>query len=264
MSYAADWESAKTEFERITGLKKPKESKGVFNAFGSHTGLSSSLKECDSAFTLCSDTAADNAKAGPKAVKDFTAAFKKYQSAKKSYLAVLEKAIYDEVRSRPDPNTKSTYERALKALSKKLEALESTIDANLASCIQKFDAAAKSLGMKEKMVANWAKNMNAALARAAAGAAKVKADPTPKAYNDLFPKAARDITMQLVFARDLSGLNADPDVLKAKIDPWANQSSSAPPVRVPDTANGAQIAQLIKAFTVEVKRVKHMVDTHAS
>jgi hypothetical protein len=51
------------------------------------------------------------------------------------------------------------------------------------------------------------------------------------------------------------GLKGDPDTFKAKLDPWANQSSTAPPVSLPATATAQQVATLISAFVKEVKKV---------
>lgn len=250
-----EWTSAKAEFEKITGVKKPKESKGILNAFGSHTGLSGALKKCEAGYQLCNNTVDTKVAEGKKAAKAFAATAKAFKAAEKSYLAVLKKAVDDEFAKRPDPKTKSTYERGLKFLQKELDALDKTIEASVASNIQKFDKAAQSLSVKEKMLQNWNKNIAGALARAAAQAAKVKANPTPTAYNALFPTAARDITMQLVFARDIPGLKGDPDIFLKKLAPWANQNSTGVPVKVPDDYTPKQITDLIAQFTAEVKKV---------
>ena len=49
------WLKAKAEYEALTGKKKPKESKGLFNAFGSHTGLSGSLLKVDAALNAAQE-----------------------------------------------------------------------------------------------------------------------------------------------------------------------------------------------------------------
>jgi hypothetical protein len=255
MIYDQEWQAAKTEFETITGVKKPKESKGIFNAFGSHTGLSGSLKKCEAAYQAAFVISDLKPKEGAKAAKAFADTAKAYHTAKESYLAVLKKAMADEFAKRPDPKTKSVYERGLKFLKKELDAIEATMTADIKALVQKFDAASASLSIKEKQLANWEQNINGAIARAIAGAAKVKTNPTPAAYNALFPTAARDITMQLVNARSISGLKADPDTFYAKLAPWANQNGTAPPVVLPNTATPQQVTQFISAFVAEVKKV---------
>jgi hypothetical protein len=254
------WEDAKKEFETITKQKKPKESKKLKNAFGSHTGLSGSLTKCEKKYVECNSIVDTDVKKGGKAAKSFAGALKDFSKAKTTYMKVLEDAIYKELVDRPEKDVKSVYERALKYLKKELAALEATISASVDANIQKFDSAAQDLSVKEKMLKNWQKNIKGALARAAAGAAKVKAKPTPETYNELFPTAARDITMQLVFARDIPDLKADPDTFKAKLDPWANQSTTGLPVKVPAEYTDKEILALLKSFTKELKNVVQLVD----
>ena len=255
------WDKVKKEFEAITGKHKPKESKGIFNAFGSYTGLSKSLKSCEAAYQLCDTTNSTDAKAGQNAVKAYVAALKDFSKAKKSYVAVLEKAIYDEFVKREEKDAKSAYERALKFMMKELDALESTIGASVGMYTTKFDQAAKNQSVEEKMLKNWEKNINGALARAAAGVAKVKAKPVPETYNELFPTLARDITMQLVFARKIDNLKAEPDFYKKKLDPWANQSGSGLPVKVPEDYTAKQIMDLMKEFSTVCKGVVQLVNS---
>lgn len=259
--YDKQWDEVKKEFEAITGKHKPKESKGIFNAFGKHTGLSGSLKSCEAAYQLCDRTSSEDAKAGQAAVKNYAAALKDFSKAKKSYVAVLEKAIYDEFVKREEKDAKSAYERALKFLVKELDALESSIDASVGMYVTKFDKAVKDLSTADKMLKNWEKNINGALARAAAGVAKVKTKPTPETYNELFPTLARDITMQLVFARKIDNLKAEPDFFKKKLDPWANQSGTGLPVKVPTDYTAKQIIDLIKEFSSVCKGVVQLVNS---
>ncbi|MBV8651356.1 MAG: hypothetical protein JO255_07800 [Alphaproteobacteria bacterium] len=263
MVYDQEWQAAKTEFEKITGVKKPKESKGVFNAFGAHTGLSGSLKKCEAAYQAAFEVSDLKPKEGAKAVKDFASAAAAYHSAKTSYMTVLEKALAEEFKNRPNPQTKSVYERGLKFLKKELDAIEATMAAEIKALTQKFDAGSKDLSIKQKQLANWEQNINGAIKRAIAGAAKVKANPTPAAYNALFPTAARDITMQLVLARNIEDLRADPDPIHAKLAPWANQNSTTPPTTVPQTATAQQITALIAAFIVEVKKASELANNRA-
>ena len=254
------WDKVKKEFEAITGKHKPRESKGIFNAFGSHTGLSKALKSCEAAYRLCDTTSDTDAKAGQEAARVYAAVSKEFAKARKSYQAVLEKAVAAEFAKREEKDAKSAYERALKFLAKELSSLEATIDASVGMYAMKFDKAAKDLSTTEKMLRNWEKNINGALARAAAGVAKVRAKPTPDTYNDLFPTLARDITMQLVIARQINGLRAEPDFYRKKLDPWANQSGAGLPVKVPADYTARQITDLIKEFATVCKGVVQLVN----
>lgn len=256
--YDQEWLTAKKEFENITKKKKPKDSKGLLNAFGSHTGLSGSLAKSEAAYQLCKRTVFDDVKGGQKAAKAFGSAFKNYQKAKKSYMKVLEKAIYDEFRKTREADFKSTYERALKFLKKELNALESTMDAAVASYVQKFDQASQNLSIQEKSLKNWEKNMKGALMRAAAAAQKVKINPTPDVYNSVFPDAARDITMQLVHARNIDSVKQDPDIFNKRLAPWASRGGGLP-ATVPGDYTPQQVTKLIKDFTKEIKQVIRLV-----
>lgn len=263
-AYDQQWEKAKREFEALTGKHKPKESKGIFNAFGSHTGLSGALKKCEKALTACDTTNSTDAKEGKKVVAAFQAASKDFSKAKKSYVDVLQKAIYAEFDKREEKDFKTNYEKALKFLVKELGGLEASIESAVAMYTQKFDEAAKDLSVEQKMLKNWEKNINGALARAAAGVAKVKAKPTAETYNELFPTLARDITMQLVFARKIDGLVADPDFFKKKLDPWANQSNNGEPVKVPQDATAKQILDYMKEFSAACKGIVQLVNSRQS
>lgn len=102
--------------------------------------------------------------------------------------------------------------------------------------------------------------MRAALARGAAAAAKVKAKPTVETYNSIFPTAARDISMQLVLAKDLNGFLADPDVLIKALRPFANQEGKAP-ATLPQDATPPQVIKNLVDFAKELKRAQQFVDT---
>ncbi|PGH57819.1 hypothetical protein CRT60_07515 [Azospirillum palustre] len=262
--YDQQWDKAKKEFEALTGKHKPKESKGIFNAFGSHTGLSGSLKKCEKALTACDTVNSTDVKEGKKVVAAFLAASKDFSKAKKGYLEVLQKEIYAEFDKRTEKDFKTNYEKALKFLVKELAALEATIESAVGMYTQKFNEAEKDLSVEQKMLKNWEKNINGALARAAAGVAKVKAKPTAETYNELFPTLARDITMQLVFARKIEGLLADPDFFKKKLDPWANQSNANEPVKVPADATPKVILDHMKEFSAACKGVVQLVNSRTS
>lgn len=123
---------------------------------------------------------------------------------------------------------------------------------------QRFNTAEKDLGAKEKMLKNWETNMKGAVARGIAAAAKVKTDPTPASYNAIFPKAARDITMQLVFARDIQNLKADAKTVQSKLDPWANNPSALALTTTPKDA-----LEKLKEFIGGLKLAKELLENRS-
>lgn len=257
------WEEAKSVFEETTGKKKPKESKGISNAFGAYTGLSGSLEKFDAANDAALKTGTvkpADLKAGRKLVAEMDTQLKSFVKAKTSYTTVLKKTIDTEIDKRSEAEVKSTYERALKFLVKTLDAVGETATSRLGAARQRFDEAEKDLTIKEKMVLNWEKNIKATIARAAAAAGKVKMSPTAETYNGIFPKAARDVTMQLVFAKSLTGFLIDPDDVLQAMNPWASQAGN-PPASLPQDASKEDVVRNLAGFIKELKKAQQLVDT---
>lgn len=251
------WDKAKKTFEQMTGKKKPKESKGIFNAFGSYTGLSGSLAKFDKAETEANKTKESDIKAGNKLVDEMETQLASFHKASSSYQAVLGKAIAGEIDKRTESDIKTTYERALKYLGKELDAIEDTGASRVKASRQRFDEAEQDLSVKQKMLLNWQKNMKAALARAAAAAAKVKASPNVATYNSIFPKAARDVTMQLVFAKELDGFLVDPSTILKTLGPWGQQGGH-PPATLPEDATQRDVIQNLAGFVKELKKAQQL------
>ena len=261
MTYSQAWLAAKAEFETLTGVSKPKESKGIFNAFGSYTGMSGTLKECDETRAAAENlnNTDQNIKNGAKLVDGYEASWKKFTKAAAGYSAVLEKAIDAEVMNR-GPGQKAMYEKALKALKKQLAALDATIEANVAGQKQRFNKAERDLGAKERMLKIWETSMKGAVARGIAAAAKVKTDLAPATYNSIFPKAARDITMQLVFARDIENIRIDPKTLQDRLDIWGNPGTAGSLSSLPADATPGDVLSSLRAFIVELKQAKSLLE----
>lgn len=259
------WEAAKTTFEDTTGKKKPKESKGIFNAFGNYTGLSGSLGKFDEANDAAEKTnnqKSSDLKAGRKLATAMETHLANFAKAKTAYVTVLKKAIADQFGEREDKDkeVKTTYERALKFLVKSLDAVEETGESRLGAIRQRFDEAEKDLTTKEKMLLNWEKNIKATIARAAAAAGKVKMSPTVETYNSIFPKAARDVTMQLVFTKSLSGFMGDPEDALREMNPWASQSGN-PPASLPEDTSKEDVIKNLAGFIKSLKTVQQLVNT---
>ena len=123
---------------------------------------------------------------------------------------------------------------------------------------QRFNAAEKDLSVTAKVVRTWGTTFKAVLARGTAAAAKVKMNPTVAAYNSIFPTAARDITMQLVIAKKLEGLPADPDVVLRAMNPWASQAGT-PPALLPNDTSPREVAQSLAGFIRELKNAQRLL-----
>ena len=260
---AVMWDNAKKTFEQMTGKKKPKESKGIFNAFGAYTGLSGSLEKFDKAEDAAGKTreqTRSELKAGNKLVDDMESQLASFKRAAASYSAVLTKSISKDIEQRTEADIKTAYERALKYLNKELDSVEKTGESRVAAMRQRFDVAEKDLSVKEKLLLNWQNNVKAALARATAAAGKVKASPTVATYNSIFPKAARDVTMQLVLAKDLDGFLMDPASIVRSMGPWGRQDGNEP-ASLPQDATQQDVVRNLVGFVKELKKAQQLVAT---
>jgi hypothetical protein len=255
VGFSEKWEKAKAEFEELTKKKKPRESKGIWNAFGAHTGLSGPLKKIDAALANAQNAQErkrDNEQA-LKFVAEGEKEYKSFSSAADSYLKVLWKSVDTEVvkrqKDQADPDLKTTYERALKALRASLESLKAEIPARLDQLRVANEQATKDLGIKQKLLLSLWKNFDAAIYRAAAAAKKVKANPTVEVFNGEFPKAARDLRMQLVAGRDGDiQMNAEPQ-------PYIDELQVYDNLKLPKNADAGTVMKQIKEFENTCKEV---------
>ena len=178
-----------------------------------------------------------------------------FKKASTSYSVVLGKKISDEIDARSEGEVKTAYERALKYLKKELASVEETGSSRIIMLRQRFDAVEKDLSITAKVISTWGTTYKAVLARGVAAAAKVKADPTVKTYNSIFPTAARDITMQLVIAKKIQGLPSDPDVVLRAMNPWASQAGGEP-AQLKEDASPQKVMQSLAGFVAELKNAK--------
>jgi hypothetical protein len=261
---ATRWETAKTEFTAITNQDKPREKlAGAIKT--THTGLSKSLKECD--------TAADDAKKAQekigkrqtspdKAQKKLTTykdKHKQFQTAVRNYLTVLNGAITEEQGLKK--NQKSPWERGLKYLKKQLESLDFIIARHVASVAQDLDGTTRNLSAADKQAELWSESMNSAIKAGLAAAAKVKMlaagagkTITPgdvvKAYNGALPGVAgKDIVTELKNGAKVQGLTPTPDQSKRRMEPWSDNTTH----KLPNTASAADVMKKVKDFTGGVK-----------
>lgn len=253
--YVQRWAAARKRFEAATAKHRPKDAKAVAAALNGDAALVKALKAGDAVHRAA--TASDGA--GDGAAKDLAAAGKDAVKARKAYLAALDKALDEDTAIRGDKAAAAACERALKALAKELADLEAAIGADAERAKAQAVQAEKDAASSERAQKRWEANINGALARAAAGVAKVRAKPTPDTYNELFPALARDLATQLAAAKALDGLRADPDFYRRKLAPWAGQGGDGPPMRVPPDYTARQITDLIKEFATVCKGVVQLV-----
>ncbi|MBB3263918.1 uncharacterized protein involved in outer membrane biogenesis [Azospirillum sp. OGB3] len=249
--YEQRWAAARKRFEAATAKHRPKDAKAVAAALNGDAALVRALKAGDAVHRAGT--------AGDEAVKDLVAAGKDAVKARKAYLAALGKALDEDMAGRGDKAAAAACERAMKALAKDLADLEAAIGADADRFRAQAAQAEKDAASADRAQKRWEANINGALARAAAGVAKVRAKPTPDTYNELFPALARDLATQLAAAKALDGLRADPDFYRRKLAPWAGQSGDGPPMRVPPDYTARQITDLIKEFATVCKGVVQLV-----
>ncbi|WP_454017782.1 hypothetical protein [Azospirillum sp. Marseille-Q6669] len=249
--YEQRWAAARKRFEAATAKHRPKDAKAVAAALTGDAALVKALKSGDAVHRAGT--------AGDEAAKNLAAAGKDAVKARKAYLAALDKALDEDTASRGDKAAAAACERAMKALVKDLAELEANIGADADRFKAQAAQAEKDAASSERAQKRWEANINGALARAAAGVAKVRAKPTPDTYNELFPALARDLATQLAAAKALDGLRADPDFYRRKLAPWAGQGGDGPPMRVPPDYTARQITDLIKEFATVCKGVVQLV-----
>lgn len=214
-TFAADWEKAKTEFEKITGKSKPKPNGLIAKAFN-HSGLSGDLKTCDK---LIADIEAEIKDLAKK--NKLIAAGKKHvpviEKSASSYLKVLEEATKDEVAD--NAGEKTTYAKGLKFLRTSLDALEKAYEAKISGFEIAADQTTSGFVKATKMVH---KSLISTIAIATAGAKKIKASPTPATFDEIFntsDNVARKVQVQLVQADNAHKKGLLPEAARKRVDP---------------------------------------------
>lgn len=261
--YHARWVKAKRDFEAITGKKKP-DPKGKFAKMFNHTGLTGDLKKCDKLIDAIDAEVRDPNKR-MKLIQVAKKHIPTISKSAKSYMKQLDDSAKDEI---ADKNDKTVYAKGLKFLRDRLDSLESGFEAKVAANEIALD---KSLGGAAKA----AKMVNTALktcvAHASAGIKKVKSDPTPARFNEIFNASdnpMRKIQVQLIAAANgqkkgiLPGdLIVDPRFVADKFTPW--QAENRPMTKAEDDVETREILERLKEASGLVKLAgRFMVDLH--
>jgi hypothetical protein len=236
-SYLERWKKAKRLFESTTKQKKPNGS--IMGAFH-RAGLDPAIRKVDEYD--------DNAHKSEGDLKNFAGAIKNFIKAKTDYMKVLETAVT----KTPKGVEQETYKKGIKVLKTELNALELTFKSRYGYA----QGALKHQGTTETMAQNLMVTIEATCARALALVARVKANPTPDAFNTDIRKAARDITQQI---GNIDKLKAKGHVI-AKDQPtnlfkilaaWGDAGRQVPP-----TATRDEVLREVGAFEQAVKGVK--------
>lgn len=211
---AKKWETAKTEFTRITGKSKPKPQGLIAKAFN-HSGLSGDLAKCDKLIDAAEGESRNLVKKATliEAGRKFIPTIEKSASA---YMKTLETAAKDEI---ADNAEKTTYAKGLKYLRTQLDALEKAYEAKINAFIVAND---QTTSVSEKAAKMVLKSLTSTIANAAAGAKKIKADPTPATFDEIFKtsdNAARKVQVQLIAADSAQKKKFLPEAASRRVDP---------------------------------------------
>jgi len=229
-TFSNEWAAAKTKFENDTDAKKPvQKGKLLFISYRKSTKIEGALesldKLCPGPINLQTATSDVLAKAVPL-VDDL----KKKTDA---YRKELDDAIKTE---KPNKDNSETY-RSLKILRATLDKIVSEVEHDLgvgnAAQYAKKMAYEGSASAAYKALQPIRTAIDSNCKKGIAVAQGLLANPTPQAFNDAFPKAARDITQPVgnlykySFPDELTGrsketveahLNADPRLLLKCLD----------------------------------------------
>jgi len=214
------WKKAKLDFQKITGEKKPKKKGFVSETLG-HSGIDSSFKKADK---YCDAIDAENDLR--KRAKLIAAAEKhgvSLDSTVKDYVKFCNAKMKDE---EADRNQRTTYTKALDFLSDRLDHLDKLYDQFLDSRKIAMD---KTLSGQQKVHRMMYKSFTSVIANANAGVKKVRANPTPEQFREIYDtndNIARKVQVQLVQAAGaqkkglLPSLIVDPRFIADKMTPW--------------------------------------------
>lgn len=208
------WETAKRDFTRMTGKSKPKP-KGKLDKAFNHTGVSGALKKCDKLIEAIEGEVRDM----DKKAKLIKAGEKYVPTVRKSsadYMKLLDVAVKDEV---SDKGEKTIYSKALKFLRTRLDSLEKAFESIVRNHAIALD---DSIGGMEKAVKMVRKSLATTVAHAAAGLKKIKANPTPEQFDDIFNTSdniARKVQVQLVAAANGQKKGLLPQSSSRRMDP---------------------------------------------
>ncbi len=217
---SARWKKAKADFQKITGEKKPK-AKGFVSSMLGHSGMDGAFKDADKISTAVEmeQNQAKKLKYAQRGLKHAA----KLDSIVKDYIKFAKSKIKDE---EADKNQRTTYTKALDFLTDRLDHLDKLYDTFLDNHIIAMN---KTLSGMQKFTKMMYKSLATTLANASAGIKKIKANPTPEQFKEIYggsDNIARKVQVQMVQAATaqkkglLPDLMIDPRFVADKMTPW--------------------------------------------
>jgi len=217
---SARWKKAKADFQKMTGEKKPK-AKGFVSGMLGHSGMDGAFKDADK---ICNavEMEQDQKKKMKYAEKGLKHA-QKLDSIVKNYIKFAKGKIKDE---EADKNQRTTYTKALDFLVDRLDHLDKLYDTFLDNHKISMN---KQLSGMQKFTKMMYKSLATTIANASAGVKKVKANPTPEQFREIYggsDNIARKVQVQMVQAATgqkkglIPELMIDPRFVADKMTPW--------------------------------------------
>jgi hypothetical protein len=164
---------------------------------------------------------------------------------------------YKDDRAPGTPKMKEALVRGLKVMKTALDAIDQTNAAWIVKAKDMVKGRTQRLNTYETMSASYIATLKAVVARGLAAAQRMKSNPTPQIYNAEFPKAARDIYMQINNVPVLIKKGVAPPgpqnvtPLTAGLEPFA-----VSPLNTVDlNASPAAVLKLVSQFNQAVKAV---------
>ena len=164
---------------------------------------------------------------------------------------------YKDDRAPGTPKMKEALVRGLKVMKTALDAIDQTNAAWIVTAKDVIKGRTERLNAHETMSNAYIATLKAAVARGLAAAQRMKSKPTPQSYNAEFPKAARDIYMQINNVPVLIQKGVPPPGpqnvtgLAAGLKPFAVEPLNTVALNSPPVA----VLQLVSQFNQAVKAV---------
>jgi hypothetical protein len=164
---------------------------------------------------------------------------------------------YKDDRAPGTTKMKEALVRGLKVMKTALDAIDQTNAAWIVKAKEMLKGRTQRLNAFESMSNAYIATLKAAVARGLAAAQRMKSNPTPQIYNAEFPKAARDIYMQINNVKVLIQKGVPPPgpqnvtPLAAGLQPFAEKPLNTVDLNAPPAA----VLHLVSQFNQAVKAV---------
>ncbi|MBL4805927.1 MAG: hypothetical protein JKY31_01405 [Rhodobacteraceae bacterium] len=218
---SARWKKAKVDFHKITGEKKPKP-KGFVSSTLGHSGIDACFKKADK-YCAAIETENDLRKRA-KLIAAGEKFGRELDSTVKAYIKFAKGKMKDE---EADRNQRTTYTKSLDFLADRLDHLDQLYDQFLDSRKIAMDNTLSGMAKVTKMMY---KSLSTTVANAYAGIKKIKSNPNPEQFMEIFggsDNIMRKVQVQMVQAAIAQkkglippDLMIDPRFIADKMTPW--------------------------------------------